>query len=1101
MNENLPEPGHRLKIGRTTTNVLALLLVLTCSSAGLAADVNESINFPKRDRSFVSEAASPLQQNVRGIVSNAAGQPVPGANVLIKGTTIGTVTDVDGNYSINVSDGGAVLVFSFIGFVTQEVAVSGRSNIDVVLEEDSRQLGEVVVIGYGEQSRETLTTSVTKMDPKALENVPFANAASALQGTVSGVRVQSISGQPGAAPRIIVRGGTSINNPNGAAPLYIVDGVIRPDMNDIAPDDIESMQVLKDAAATAIYGARGSNGVVIITTKSGKSGQAKITYRYDLTLSDPGKLYEMANARDYLTLYRLGHIRGAKFPDETARLGLPNGFGTGNDLTNNTAFTTQYLTPENEHKLNEGWESMPDPVDPSRTLIFQDNDIQSLIYQTGVSHNHFVGVQGGSEKATFNAGIGYLTNEGTVITTQYDRMTFNLNGDMQVNDKLNVFGRMLYSYSTTNTTGESTAITFYRSAGLAPTAKIYFEDGTLSPGTSSSIGNPLYYLNNRQNESTSEKLTMSMGARWDILPGLAFEPQVSMYNVNNDASAFQPGFLNGPLSFVDTRNASASNYQWRQTQADFVLSYGKTFGTAHNLDAKAGYSYYGRNISTLSAAGRGASTDLIPTLNASSEPTSVNSSVTDQVILGYFSRINYDFDQKYLFSFTMRYDGASNLGAANRWGFFPGISAGWNLHREDFWANSSLGEIAKLKLRASYGENGNISGLGDFTAQGAYGVGNRYAGLSGIQNTVIPNPDLKWEESKTVDVGADISLFNDRVNVIADYYRRVTDNLITSLPLPRSTGFGSVLTNLGSLENKGFEIEVSAQILSDESPFQWIAGFNASRVKNKILRLPPNGADNNRVGGVLVWDPAANDYVWKGGLQEGGQLGEMYSRKQIGIYPTDEAALSAPTDTYIVSADKTKYGGDTQWLDHDGNGLIDSRDQVFMGTEFPVWTGGLSNTFTFKNFSLYARFDFTTGHTIFNWAKMFLDMNGFGDNNMSQDKVDNSWKEQGDIADYSRFYWGGERVQRNNFNGTVTTGNSVFFESGDFLCLRELTISYNVPSQLLSRLHMSNLRLNVTGNNLKYFTAYKGLNPEQGGRDDGRWAMPRNITFGASISF
>lgn len=1038
---------------------------------------------------------------VSGKVTDEMGESIPGVNVLVKGTSVGTITDIDGSYAVNVPDGSNALVFSFIGYRTREVAVGERSRIDIRLESSLSDMEEVVVIGFGEQSRETLTTSITKVDDKVLQNVPFPNAASALQGSVSGVRVQSTSGQPGAAPRVIVRGGTSINNPNGAIPLFIIDGVIRPDMNDISADDIESMQVLKDAAATSIYGARASNGVVIITTKSGKSGQARVTYRYDLTLSEPGKLYQMANARDYLTLYRLGHIRPDKFPDETVRLTLPNGFGTGNDLSNNTAFTTQYLSPENEHKLNEGWESMPDPVDPSRTLIFQDNDIQSLIYQTGVSHNHHVGVQGGTENATFNAGIGYMSNQGTVITTQYDRLTFNLNGDFKVKDNLSFFGRVLYTYNTTNTTGESTAITFYRSAGLAPTAKIYFEDGTLAPGTAQNIGNPLYFLNNRVNESTSEKTTLTLGGRWDILPGLSFDPQISMYNVNNDAYNFQPGFLNGPLNFVDTRNASASNYQWRQRQADLVFSYGKTFGTAHNLDAKLGFAYFDRNIATLNAAGRGASTDLIPTLNAASDPTSVNSTITDQVILGYFGRVNYDFDQKYLFSLNMRYDGASNLGDANKWGFFPGISAGWNLHREEFWQNAFPENLFRLKLRASYGENGNIAGLGDFAAQGAYGVGARYAGLPAIQNTVIPNPDLKWEQSRTVDVGADFSLFDSRINFIMDIYRRVTDNLITSLPLPQSTGFGSVLTNLGSLENRGFEVEVSAQVLPSSSRLQWNLAFNASKVKNKILRLPPNGIENNRVGGVLVWDPDLGDYAWKGGLQEGGRLGEMYSRKQVSIYATDEEASNAPLDTWIVSTDRTKYGGDTNWLDLDGNGIIDGRDQVYMGQEFPVWTGGISNSFTYRNFNLFVRMDYTTGHTIFNWAKMFIDTNLFGDNNMTQDKVDNSWKEQGDIAQYSRFYWGGERVQRNNFNGTVTSGNSVYFESGDFLCVRELTLSYSVPASIVSRLKINALRFNFTGNNLHYFTSYKGLNPEEGGRDDGRYAIPKNYIFGANITF
>jgi TonB-linked SusC/RagA family outer membrane protein len=373
MNSNLLNLDPCLKVFKRVTTVLLFSFILL--------------------NSFAVHGQS--GRTLSGRVTNENGQPLPGVNILVKGSTIGTVTDVDGNYSLNVPDNNTVLVFSFIGFLSQETAVGQRSSVDITLSEDTTQLDEVVVIGFGEQSRETLTTSVSKMDRKALENVPFANPASALQGTLSGVRVQSISGQPGAAPRIIVRGGTSINNPNRAAPLFIVDGIIRGDMNDIAPDDIASIQVLKDAASTAIYGARGSNGVVIITTKSGKSGEAKITYRYDLTLSDPGKLYKMANAREYLTLYRLGHTRGAKFPDETSRLNLPNGFGTGNDLTNNTAFTTQYLTPENEHKLNEGWQSMPDPYDPTKTLIFTDTDIQSLIYRTGVSHNHFVGVQGG----------------------------------------------------------------------------------------------------------------------------------------------------------------------------------------------------------------------------------------------------------------------------------------------------------------------------------------------------------------------------------------------------------------------------------------------------------------------------------------------------------------------------------------------------------------------------------------------------------------------------------------------------------------------------------------------------------------------------------
>jgi TonB-linked SusC/RagA family outer membrane protein len=536
---------------------------------------------------------------VSGKIVDEENEASPGVNVQVKGTTTGSSTDADGNYSVSVPSGGS-LIFSSIGYQSEEIPVGGRSVINITLKADIAILKEVLVVGYVTQSRETVTTSISKLDTKVLENVPFANAASALQGTISGVRVQSTSGQPGAAPRVIVRGGTSINNPNGASPLYIIDGVLRTDMNDVNSDDIASMQVLKDAASTAIYGARGSNGVVIITTKTGKAGQTRISYSYDLTTSKPGKLFEMANARDYLTLNRLGVFSAPKFGDYTSRLSLPMGYGTGNDLTNNTAFTTQYLTAENEYKLKEGWQSMPDPADPSKTLIFQDTDFQALLYQTGVSHNHNLSVSGGTEKATFNAGVGYMAADGTVITTKYSRLSFNLNGDVKVKKNLSVFSRVMFSKSLTNTLYGSTAVTFYRNAGLAPTAKYKFEDGTLAPGTNNAIGNPEYQMNTRVADNSNEKLTMSLGARWDILPGLSFEPQVSLYNVTGDSYTFQSGYWNGPLAFVDSRVATAGNSRWRQTQADGVFAYTKTFRQDHNFDARAGISYFSRMSSSLS---------------------------------------------------------------------------------------------------------------------------------------------------------------------------------------------------------------------------------------------------------------------------------------------------------------------------------------------------------------------------------------------------------------------------------------------------------------------------------------------------------------------
>ncbi|MBI0398743.1 SusC/RagA family TonB-linked outer membrane protein [Cyclobacterium marinum] len=1042
-----------------------------------------------------SEGYSQGAREVTGTITDESGESLPGVNILVKGTAVGTVSNIDGTFKIAVPSDNDILVFSFIGYNNQEISIGNKSSINITLTSTLSDMEEVVVIGFGEQSRELLTTSVSKMDERVLDNVPYSNAASAMQGTLAGVRVQTTSGQPGAAPQVIVRGGTSINNPNGAAPLYVVDGVIRPDINNIAPGDIESFQVLKDAASTSIYGARGSNGVVVITTKSAKSGFVSATYSGSYSLSQPGSLYDLASARDYLTFARRAMIVQDIFPDASFRLTNPVGFGTGNDLTNNTAYTTQYLTSENEYKLNEGWESMPDPLDPSKTLIFQDTDWQDVLFRTAAIQNHHVSVSGGTEKAKVSASLGYLDNEGIAITTGYKRYTMNVNGDFKVSDKFSFYGIVNYANSKDNQVNSITNI-FARAITLPPTTKYTFEDGTLAPGQALSEGNPEYVLRNRVAENRVENLTFSVGSRWQITPEFSFDPQLSIYNRTSDSYNFQPAVLNGPTNLVDNRAASATISKWRQTQVDAVFHYSKTFGDAHNVNATAGYAYFGRNTSSLYAAGQGASTDLIPTLNASAEATSVSSSISDQVIHGYFGRVNYDFNYKYLVSVNARYDGASNLGANYQWGFFPGVALGWNMHNETFWETLPQNIFSKLKIRTSYGINGNIGNLGDFAAQGAYGVGYRYGGYAGIQNTIIPNPELKWERSKTLNFGADLTLF-DRLGIILDVYRRITDNLITDLALAPSTGFASTLTNLGSLENKGVEIEVNYNILQAASDFQWNLAANLATLQNKILKLPENGVENNRVGGYYVWDASIGDYAWKGGLQEGGQLGEYYSHLELGVYATDQDAESAPSDIYKRYPD-ISFGGDYIWDDLDDNGVIDEKDMAYVGTEFPTLTGGFTNTFSYKNLMLSLRMDYTMGHTIFNYARAFMEGQWKLNMNMTQNLIDNGWQEQGDIASLPRYDWESTRAQYNVF--PTRTGQG-YYESGDYLAIRELSISYNLPQSLLTPVHLQNVRLSVTGNNLYYFTKYQGLNPEFGGRDYGRYPIPRNFIFGLNITF
>jgi hypothetical protein len=490
-------------------------------------------------------------------------------------------------------------------------------------------------------------------------------------------------------------------------------------------------------------------------------------------------------------------------------------------------------------------------------------------------------------------------------------------------------------------------------------------------------------------------------------------------------------------------------------------------------------------------------------LNASL-PNTVDGKASQLKIASFLYGINYDFQQKYLLTLNGRYDGASNLGAGHKWGFFPGVSVGWNMHQENFWKQLP-GQFSGLKLRASYGVNGNISGLGDYESQGTYAAGPIYLGNSAIQNTAFPLPDLQWEQSKTLDFGADIGLFGNRVNILFDVFSRITDHLLTNLSLPPSTGFGVVKTNYGSLKGRGIELELSARIMPSSSAFQWETSFNAAQIKNRIHKLPPTGVPRNRVNGELMWisgQGADAVYDYKGGLQEGGRIGDMFAFKQIGVYATDADAASAPTDLNNNARNNPfgkAAGGDVIWQDTDGNGTIDFRDKVYMGNPYPVWTGGFSNYFTYKNMSLSVRMDYATGHTNFNEQERQFAANATGDSSPTRFFYESSWKQQGDVADVPRYVYLDPK-------GNLGRGNSIFYTKGDYLALREVTLSYTIPVKMMEKIKMNSLRLSLSGYNLHYFKQSKrnGVvqnNPEEGGNDNGRYSLSRDFIFGANLTF
>ena len=1086
---------------------------------------------------FIAASGWAQVKKISGKVFDENKNPLVGVSISIKGKTVAQ-TDSTGAFSVD-ADPGNMLSFTSAGFIPQEAKVGNSLTIALSMLRDVSKLGEVVVIGYGQQSRRTLSTSISKLDKKVLDNVPYSNVTQALQGTVSGVRVQTSSGQPGVASNIIVRGGTSINNPNGATPLYIVDGVIRSQIDDINSSDIESLQILKDAASTSIYGARGSNGVVIITTTTGKAGRTRVTYNYSLQNSEVAKNFDFMNAADFITLSRNGIKNAADIAGgtvATARLGNLTGktpYGTGNDLSESTPFATLSESNLSTQQITtlkaKGWQEVTDPLNASNIIIFKETDWNKVLFQSPYTQNHFLDISGGSDKGVYDMSLGYLNGDGITIFTGYKRFTGKLNASLNLSKNFTVNSRVMYSKSTNNQV-VSNSVVFNRYLGNAPTTKFLLEDGSLAPGQDNINGNPLYQLGKVKGLNENDKLQVGIDGNWTITPDLTFSPFFAIYNDNFAGNFFQQAFLQGKNGVIDnSRTASNTVNRLAQQQIEGVVTYTKSINKIGNFQAKLGASEYNRTIKAFNATGKGSPSDYAQTLDASPILVSLYSNETQLKMNSIFGRLNYDYNRKYLLTASFRYDGASNLGSDNQYGFFPGISVGWNIHEENFWKRVPKA-FSTFKIRASYGVNGNLGTLGDFQAGGLYasstaGVTNIYNGSSAVVNTQIPNAGLRWEQSKTNNIGFDLGFAKDRIKVIGDFYNKLTTNLLTNLILPSNSGFSSVLTNLGALRSKGFEFELTANVYNKHD-LNVNVGANISHNVNVIEKLPYNGNLNNRIGGTQIWDPASKSYIWVGGLQEGHQIGDMFAHKQLYVYKSDADAQAqgVPKDTYVTKSannpNQQKYGGDVAFLDADGNGIIDSKDRVYVGNIFPKYVGGFNFNASYKGFSVYVRADYSLGATIYNEVRARF-IGQFQGNMALIAESAQSWKKDGDVTDVPRYRWADQTNQNNLFrselsgaayNGSLIGGNSRYYESGDYLCLREVTISYNFTKSLLNKTgFLSSARLYLTGSNLHYFTKYTGLNPEVVGMDGGSslglnsagatgtYPVPRNFIFGINI--
>lgn len=1065
---------------------------------------------------------------VKGVVLDTTGEPVIGATILEKGTDNGTITNLDGNFSLNVAKGKQIEV-SYVGFVSQTVSVVNDQFLRIVLKEDTETLDEVVVVGYGvKQKRSTMTTAISKMDDKVLRNAAISNAAQALQGTVSGLRVTNTSGAPGSSPTIVLRGGASIEG--AGSPLVVVDGVVR-SLQDINPSDIESIQVLKDAASTAIYGARANNGVILVQTRKGKAGHTQVSYKFKGGMNFARMGYDYMDAENYIRYGRLGRVySGGSVSD----IDNTRGYGALYGANNPDQYSIRYLDG-NENLLQEGWKQMTDPV-TGRQLVFKDygTTLRDEVYaDPAFTQDHYLSFNGGNDRGTFSSSLGYYTEDGTVKGTDYRRFSATLNGSYKVLPILTVKAGLNFSTSTApELYYDDMADLFERMQSMEPTWRPFFDDGSPNYGYGKRDGNPLYWLDKLTNKNNTRRTTLNIGADLELVKNkLYLRENSSVYYDDYTKETFDKEYRD----YWSVNTERYASYQYDRTiqqQHSVQLEYTDTFKSAHNFSAMLGGEYFENQYTQFKGTGRNASFDDIPTLNASSPDDMTAYSYREGYrISSFFGRVTYDYKRRYLFTAVARYDGISKL-SDNRWGFFPGVSAGWNIHEEDFFKDSKISDvISTLKPRVSYGINGNVNGINDYDVYGLYGQASNthpYNGVTGILNTTVMNSQLRWEKSKSFEAGLDLGFMNNRFNLILDYYNRTTSDLLTDVNLPGYTGFDSFKTNLGSLRNSGFEVEGTLNLISHPKGFNWDVSFNASYVFNKIIKLPENGNENNRQGGSQVWDPEQQKVVWVGGYQEGHTLGDIYAYRQVKVLCDENevqqlagnrmdmiAGLYGPN---VSEADREKYGltkpiepGDVLWDDLNNDGIIDQLDRVKVGNIYPKWTGGFSTTLSYKNVSLYGRFDFAVGHTILNMVAMRSIGQSVGFKNIISDGL-KCWTPENPDTDMPKSYYDDSSNKKNLYRDTkgsditsIDNRSSRFYEKGDYLALRELTLSWQLPQKWISKAFMTSASLYVTGQNLFYITGYSGTSPEAPlvypGVDTGRYPTPRTVILGVSVSF
>jgi TonB-linked SusC/RagA family outer membrane protein len=1090
------------------------------------------------------------QRTISGRVTDSTGNGIEKVSVRVKGGAGGTSTAADGSYRISVNTTPAVLVFSSVGYATREVSAGDQTTISVTMNASQETLTDAIVIGYTQQSRLKTSAAVSKLDINEMRNTSNPSPVQALQGKIAGVSVPVTTGQPGVgAANIIIRGGTKPNvygsglgnnggTPYGAAdgssPLVVIDGVFR-SFADVNPDNIESFQVMKDAASTAIYGARGANGVIVIKTKGGKfNSKMNITLNHRTTWETQARDYNYLSAEEYLRLARTT-VKNTSDPIDKNNLLNNGGFSAGTRIytqpgqygknINLTALYDNIVAVEGQayvdNLLAKGWQVMDDPINPGTKLLYADNHYQDMLWKTGVSQNENISIDGGSDKASYNLSFGYTNQAGVFVGSKYQRYDALGNFGFKASENFRVDVNLSYQNIRPNYI-DAYQNDLVRGVRVTPLIRIFKDDGNPMPGELYTVRNRFHSLKYDDMRTSTERLVARVGGDWTITKGLHFKPSFS-YLINDYRESFmRKGTPADEVQPSTQRQKTDYTNNTRQLMIDQVLQYDFTVDDIQHFTVLGGVNYTKNTGNIASLGSQRGTNDYIYTIN---EPTTTvingvvmtnvtnfGTSFSESKSASAFGQINYDYDAKYLFSGTLRYDGFSNFAPENKYALFPSASIGWNVHRERFW---NIGFLSTLKLRASWGS----AGLSDLSITDTYGgySATTYALGSGILRANLSNPNLKWESTETLDLAFDAGFFNNRVMLTVDFYDKLTKDRLASKPLPSESPFSSITFNNGVLRNRGIEVELSATVLKLKD-FQWRANLSYAYNRITIVDLPDNGRLKNRQGGDLIYDQHSKQLVEAGGFAEGERPYALYAYKVIGVFATDAeaAAWNAGKKDNLASPQGILLGkraGDYIFDDINNDGVIDTKDQVFMGYRTPTTTGGMQNTFSYKRISMRVTLDYAAGHLISNGAlaRSLGQGRAFNEGAPAEALGSDIWQQPGDMnKKYARFSFADFDFGQRNYLRSATLGVnngygsdvSTMIEKGDFIALREISLSYDLPLSLLKKIHSTGLNVFASVYNVAYITRYKGLNPETyTGFDPGGYPRPRQFSVGATLRF